>query len=35
MEVQKTIQDLRIEFDKEIDTLKEIKMDMKVTTQTQ
>lgn len=35
MEVQKTIQDLRMEFDKEIDTLKEIKMDMKMKTQTQ
>lgn len=33
--VQKTIQDLRMEFDKETDKLKGIKMDMKMKIQTQ
>lgn len=33
--VQKTIQDLRMEFDKEIDKLKGIKTDMKMKIQTQ
>lgn len=33
--VQKTIQDLRMEFDKEIDKLKGIKTDMKMRIQTQ